>query len=488
MFLRYQQVSRIVELVKPATIIEIGTWNGDHALIMAKAALKYRARLHYTGYDLFDTATDQTDQTEFNVRSHHSRAAVQAKLAAFQADNPGFTFDLVEGDTRSTLGDSVADFAYIDGGHSVETIGSDYAHLKRCGAIVFDDYYDFDASGRRPDIDAVGCNRLLADIPHIVLPAFDELSTGGRILMAAAGRTILDLMARDPIPPSPSRSVRRAFVTTFATTAYYDYGKRLIESIDRFLPADVQIHVYLESALPLPDSARIHHVNMMRACPDMIEFKTRHGNVARANGDLPGGHDYRFDAVKFCHKVFALTHAARTVEADVLYWIDADSVMFRDAGHGFLDGLLPDGVYTSYLGRHDTHSECGFMAFDLTHPANADFMDFWQRIYAEDLVFQLPEWHDSFVYDVVRKFYESKGLIVSADLRAGMEGDHQPFINSPLGACIDHLIGPRRKKSGCSYALDVRTPRPEFYWQVVPWTPEDLIGQVARRAGGGRDH
>ena len=56
MFIRYQQVSRIIGLVKPATIVEIGTWNGDHACIMAAAALKHRATVHYTGYDLFDAA------------------------------------------------------------------------------------------------------------------------------------------------------------------------------------------------------------------------------------------------------------------------------------------------------------------------------------------------------------------------------------------------------------------------------------------------
>ena len=114
MFLRYQQVSRLVELVKPASIVEIGTWNGDHAIIMATVALKHHDRVHYTGYDLFDQANDRTDALEFNVRSHHSRAAVHAKLAAFQATHPGFTFELIPGDTRRTLPDTVADFAYID--------------------------------------------------------------------------------------------------------------------------------------------------------------------------------------------------------------------------------------------------------------------------------------------------------------------------------------------------------------------------------------
>ena len=473
----------MVDLIKPATIVEVGTWNGDHAIIMAAAALKHRTNVHYTGYDLFDEASPLTDETEFNVRSHHSLETVQAKLAEFQANHPGFTFDLVRGDTRTTLTDRVADFAYIDGGHSVATIASDYEHLKSCAAIVFDDYYDYDEFGRRPDIETLGCNSLLANIPHVVLPAFDGLPSGGRVLMAAAGPAIMDLVARDGVPPHTATTKRRAVVTTFATNGYYDYGKRLIESFDRFWPEDVTLYVYLDSPLPLPDSPRIRSVNMLQACPDMVDFKSRHWNDARAHGNIDGrGEDYRFNAVKFCHKVFALTHAARTLDVDVLYWIDADSVIFRPVGHAFLDTLLPDGAYTSYLGRQKMHSECGFMAFDLRHPLNKDFMEFWSNLYAEDLVFQLPEWHDSYVYDVVRKYYEGKKQIAAHDLRAGVQDDHHPFINSPLGGYIDHLIGPRRKKSGCSYALDVRTRHDEFYWKVVPWAAEDVMPLAVRLA------
>ena len=90
----------------------------------------------------------------------------------------------------------------------------------------------------------------------------------------------------------------------------------------------------------------------------------------------------------------------------------------------------------------------------------------------------------AFVYDMVRKSYEDKGLITAFDLRADKNDDHHPFVNSPLGEAMDHLIGPRRKIAGCSFAVDIRKPREEFYWQVVPLIAEDLVPGVAHKLSG----
>ena len=105
-------------------------------------------------------------------------------------------------------------------------------------------------------------------------------------------------------------------------------------------------------------------------------------------------------------------------------------------------------------------------------------MEFWRGIYTEDNIFELPEWHDAYVFDVVRRYFESKNLISSHNLAGKNASDHHPFVNSQLGACIDHLIGTRRKQAGCSFAADVRPSRPEFYWRIVPFLPEDLVGSA----------
>ena len=125
-------------------MVEVGTWNGKRAVRLARVALRQVPRFHYRGYDLFESASRETDERELNVKHHASRDAVRERLEAFRAAHPGFSFELFAGDTRETLADQRADFAYIDGGHSVDTIRGDYERLRACPVVVFDDYYEPD--------------------------------------------------------------------------------------------------------------------------------------------------------------------------------------------------------------------------------------------------------------------------------------------------------------------------------------------------------
>ena len=65
------------------------------------------------------------------------------------------------------------DFAFIDGGHSVETIKNDYEwvseNIDKGGMIIIDDYYD-------PEVKGFGCN-FLVDKGE-VLPSTDRTPKG----------------------------------------------------------------------------------------------------------------------------------------------------------------------------------------------------------------------------------------------------------------------------------------------------------------------
>lgn len=188
---RYAQLIPIIRAVKPKTIVEVGTWNGLRAIMMAQEALKYNSEVFYYGFDLFEDATEETDARELNVKKHFTKAEVTKALKQFQRDNPGFGFKLYKGDTRKTLRDWIdadVDFAFIDGGHSVETIQSDYEELKGSKCIVFDDYYVADEDGKCQDTERFGCNKLLSTLPEVqILSAADPVKGGGLVKMAAIG-------------------------------------------------------------------------------------------------------------------------------------------------------------------------------------------------------------------------------------------------------------------------------------------------------------
>ena len=177
---RYRQIEDILATEKPDSIVEVGTWNGERAIKMYKAANASR----YIGFDLFDEATETTDAKEMNVKPHFTQDDVYKKL-----ESAGVDALLIKGNTRKTLpefiqsfGDGHADFAFIDGGHSVETIRSDYEAVKKIVKkgkyIIFDDYYSHMPEGF--DLNKYGANKVVENIPgYRVLPSSDPVKGGG---------------------------------------------------------------------------------------------------------------------------------------------------------------------------------------------------------------------------------------------------------------------------------------------------------------------
>jgi predicted O-methyltransferase YrrM len=114
------------------------------------------------GFDLFEEASDETDEVEKNVKAHNNQEEVAERLNA-----AGVSYRLYGGNTRETLPaytGPLVDLAFIDGGHSVETIQSDWnevRHLMKPGGIViFDDYYE---GMPEEDLDKWGANRVLEE-------------------------------------------------------------------------------------------------------------------------------------------------------------------------------------------------------------------------------------------------------------------------------------------------------------------------------------
>ena len=174
---RYIQLLNAIELFKPQSIVEVGTWSGDNAIRMIKQAQRHHKKIDYVGYDLFEEATSTTDAEELNVKKHYSVAEVEGKI---KAACPDANVHLIKGNTRETLKSVAADFCYIDGGHSVETIAHDHAACSGSAVIIHDDYYVADTTGGMPDVSLYGCNNLVETLSNgWVLPIADKVKGGG---------------------------------------------------------------------------------------------------------------------------------------------------------------------------------------------------------------------------------------------------------------------------------------------------------------------
>ena len=272
-----------------------------------------------------------------------------------------------------------------------------------------------------------------------------------------------------------------AVVTTFPPNRWTTYAKRMIHSHVNYWPNDVKLYAYYEGTKPDFEHDKVQFVNIEEANPELIAFKSRHRDDPVANGEsreIPGGvrrdpnagkndrgkGSYLWAAVRFAHKTFAVDHGLKTIDADYVLWLDADTYTFRKINKDFVTGLLPKNKLVNFLGRGDKYPECGWVCYNKKHPKIEEFMQYWTSLYIRDTIFEELEWHDSYLFwQCVKRIAPNDGVDIGKG--AGAKG-HHVFINSVLGAYIDHMKG-KRKVKGRSSKSDLRWDRNEDYWKNV---------------------
>ena len=140
--------------------MEIGTWNGEHALQMIEEAKKNFApeEIEYHGFDLFEMLDNGTALEEY-AKIPPALETVREKLAKTDAK-----ISLYKGCTKETLPKVInnlqkMDFIFIDGGHSIETIENDWRYTQQVmdshTIVIFDDYWNREDAGCKKVVDAI---------------------------------------------------------------------------------------------------------------------------------------------------------------------------------------------------------------------------------------------------------------------------------------------------------------------------------------------
>jgi len=231
-------------------------------------------------------------------------------------------------------------------------------------------------------------------------------------------------------------------VTTFNKRLYDEYAYRFMKTYNW----PFELIVYSED-----DALNVKHENIFNLIPQCKEFVNR--NKDREVPDLRND-TFKFDAVKFCYKVYVYTHEILKqiqLGTDGLICIDADSVFYNPVDIEWMkEHIHRDDCMMTYLGRpRPDYSECGYLYFNLKHPHTKQFAEAMQEMYDSDLLYNEQEWHDSWIWDVVRlKFEKEKGTL---NYNIGDEQKGHVQCRSILGQIYDHTKGPRRKKAGRSW-------------------------------------
>ena len=275
--------------------------------------------------------------------------------------------------------------------------------------------------------------------------------------------------------------MRYKVITTFKPGDWDKYSKRMVQSVlDRW--PNVDMTVYCQGQRPEFHDQRVTWFDIDKANVGLHKFRIRYEGDPVAMGklnEIPGGvrrssrleteggmdakkESYLWNAVKFSYKVSCITHAVKIYkDYDYVIWIDDDTFTFRNIPMTFLESICPSDTLVTYLGRENDrgsnkYPECGLVCYNMKHPLVQNFAEDWEKLYTSSNIFELLEWHDSYVFWHLTKEYRQKHLVKVHDLgyAKGVKG-HHVFVNSELGQYIDHFKGDR-KDAKSSKAEDIR--------------------------------
>lgn len=263
-------------------------------------------------------------------------------------------------------------------------------------------------------------------------------------------------------------------VTTFHRSGLEQYAQRMIDTFEQHWPQEVGLMLCAENCGPQTLRPNTEVIDLLSSSADLRSFIDRHRHNPLAHGQAGPPEvfnpkkQFRWDAVRFCYKVYSLALCADRVDSGWMIWIDADTHTHSPVSLQWLNQVCPQSAMISYLGRGENyHSECGWVAYNLDAPECRQFVRDFVNMYNTDAIFQQREWHDSYIFDVLRKQFQTRcafhNLNPSPDNK-GLAG--HPFVNSELGRYMDHVKGDR-KQQGHSKPKEVIMHQDNPYWQQV---------------------
>ncbi len=227
------------------------------------------------------------------------------------------------------------------------------------------------------------------------------------------------------------RSKTLLAVTTFHPPGYELYGKRCLETLKEFFPG--KIIAYYEEK-PSIEGIELRDFYSIPGVTEYLERLKRHPGTN--GGGAYNDYDYRYDALKFCRKVFA--QDAVFDEDQYVFWIDADCVAIEKMTEDFMRSLLMD-VPFCYLGRKASYTETGFIGFDTKHEKFPEFRSKYLSYFTSGKILgQLKGWHDCIAFDYAREGIQGRNLTPD-----GL-GVGNVIGGSRMGKYLVHLKGPRK--------------------------------------------
>lgn len=235
-------------------------------------------------------------------------------------------------------------------------------------------------------------------------------------------------------------------VSSFNKEGYEKYAKRFLESFIANWPKKVKLIVYYHDfeLADAPAAPNVEYRNLNKEFPALEEWRNKYKH---ATGNVQGRYDYRYDGIKFSHKVFAISDVVAKLRKikrpGQLIWLDADTITTQQVSPQNIIFHLPKEADIIHLGRRTiNYSETSFISFNLNRPQAWQFLADFRDCYTTGEIFSYAEWHDGFIFERLLNVHKWHGLKA---LSLSDPQDLDAFNSSPLGSFMQHFKGAKKE-------------------------------------------
>jgi hypothetical protein len=200
-------------------------------------------------------------------------------------------------------------------------------------------------------------------------------------------------------------------VTSFNENLLKNTSHYLLSSVKENLEPSIKFTAYYHDckldAYSIPDTISYKNLEDVKDYKSFLERYAGHDGTEE--GKIP--YNAKLDAIKWSHKVFALTEYAFTLAEDKkagwLIWLDADTYLNKRLTKDDILFLLPEGADIVY-----NPDDFFFMAFNLNKQSAIDVLADLRGSYILGEVTKYREWHDAYILQRLLTIYEAHGMRV----------------------------------------------------------------------------
>ena len=233
---------------------------------------------------------------------------------------------------------------------------------------------------------------------------------------------------------------------TFPTSKWDVYGFCLRGFVENW-PKEVQAYVICEEPqnipIDLPDNVTV--LDFDEVCGErQNSFEKR--NEHRGIMDMGTTGNIGVQAAKFARKAHSQLYVLENIDADIIWYIDADLYTHKPVNMELLESLSSTDSYIGCTPRwwKPKYTETGLMMWKkFMKEEHEQWCELYAECYDNDKIFEFDAWHDCIAFDYATKTLLKSNTIKLSDFGYGVRSSH-PLVSGPLGKYFDHMKGNRK--------------------------------------------